>query len=33
LDTTVEQANDKNLLFVLVEEYIEKPGNLGALMK
>lgn len=33
LDTCVELANDKNLSFVLLAEYIEKPGNLGELIR
>jgi tRNA G18 (ribose-2'-O)-methylase SpoU len=33
LNTGVELENDQKLSFVLVTEYIEKPGNLGALMK
>jgi TrmH family RNA methyltransferase len=33
LDTCVELANDKNLSFVLLAECIEKPGNLGELIR
>ena len=32
-DTSVELAKGKNLSFVLVAEGIEKPGNLGALIR
>ena len=33
LDTCVELANDKNLLFALLAECIEKTGNLGELIR
>ena len=33
LDTCVELENDKNLSFVLLAECIEKPGNLGELIR
>jgi TrmH family RNA methyltransferase len=32
-DTSAELAKGKNLSFVLVAECIEKPGNLGALVR
>ena len=33
LDTCVELANDKNLSFVRLAECVEKPGNLGELIR